>query len=51
MRHLISSPALEELPEAFLDAFVITKENFVKLLQRGNIQEYLRFFYENYKVN
>lgn len=51
MRHLLSSPALEEHPEAFLDAFVITKENFVKLIQRGNIQEYMRFFYEHYKVN
>ncbi|MCS6980497.1 MAG: hypothetical protein NZM15_10425 [Flavobacteriales bacterium] len=51
LRQLLASDALMEYPDAFLDTFVITKENFVKLLQRTNIQEYLRFYFENYKMN
>lgn len=51
MRMLITSPEMEENPDGFVDSFVITKQNLVKLLQRGDIQEYLRFFYTYYKMN
>ncbi|MCS6981566.1 MAG: tetratricopeptide repeat protein [Flavobacteriales bacterium] len=51
MRMLITSPEMEEHPEGFVDSFVITKQNLVKLIQRGNIQEYLRFYYAQYKTN